>query len=71
MVHDCIDRTLEIVQMKAEEKGLELVSWVSSAVPNVAVGDPGRLRQILLNLLGNAIKVFCSASPLRHLLHAI
>ena len=56
-LHDCIDGTLEIVQMKAEAKGLELVSFVSSDVPRITVGDPGRLRQILLNLLSNAIKV--------------
>ena len=57
VVHDCIDRTLEIVQMRAEAKGLGLVCWVSSAVPRVTMGDGGRLQQILLNLLSNAIKV--------------
>eukprot|EP00906_Rhabdomonas_costata_P011879 RCo016899 len=56
VLHDCVDGTLEIVQMKAEAKGLELVPWVSSTAPRIMLGDPGRLRQVLLNLLSNAIK---------------
>src|SRR5262249_27150054 len=41
---------------RAEQKELEVVAHVLPDVPNVAVGDPGRLRQVLVNLLGNAIK---------------
>jgi signal transduction histidine kinase len=44
------------VALRAHQKGLELVVHVDTAVPHTLRGDPGRLRQILLNLLGNAIK---------------
>jgi PAS domain S-box-containing protein len=44
------------VAMRADEKGLELVCHVTADVPDVLVGDPTRLRQIVLNLVGNAVK---------------
>ncbi|WP_230968972.1 response regulator [Nitrogeniibacter aestuarii] len=51
-----VSDTLKTMALRAHEKGLELVYEVASDVPAVLSGDPGRLRQILLNLIGNAIK---------------
>ena len=45
-----------MVATRANEKGLALVCEIASSAPNDLVGDPTRLRQVLLNLLGNAIK---------------
>jgi two-component system, sensor histidine kinase and response regulator len=53
---DAIADTANTVSLRAHQKGLELVVDVDPAVPHTLRGDPGRLRQILVNLLGNAIK---------------
>ena len=53
---DAIGDTANAVALKAHQKGLELIVDVDAAVPHTLRGDPGRLRQILVNLLGNAIK---------------
>ncbi|MDM8525849.1 transporter substrate-binding domain-containing protein [Desulfococcaceae bacterium HSG8] len=51
-----MDSTLEILRVKAGEKGLTLSSDISPDIPRYFIGDSERLRQILINLLGNAIK---------------
>ena len=46
----------EILRFKAEEKGLALVVEVAGAVPETLIGDPVRLNQVVMNLVGNAVK---------------
>jgi signal transduction histidine kinase len=53
---DCIEGVLKTMTFQAKEKGLELVCDIGTEVPHAVRGDPGRLRQVLLNLVGNAIK---------------
>jgi CheY-like chemotaxis protein len=48
--------TLKALALRAHQKGLELASHVHPEVPDALIGDPGRLRQIVVNLAGNAIK---------------
>jgi two-component system, sensor histidine kinase and response regulator len=51
-----VGTTLKTLALRAHQKGLELASEVDADVPDALVGDPGRLRQIIVNLVGNAIK---------------
>jgi two-component system sensor histidine kinase/response regulator len=55
-LRDSMGDILQTLAQRAEEKGLELAYEVHSDVPDAVVGDPGRLRQIIVNLVGNAIK---------------
>lgn len=55
-VRKCVGDALQVFSWKAEAKGLRLDSEIDPRVPELVAGDAGRVRQILLNLLGNAMK---------------
>jgi two-component system, sensor histidine kinase and response regulator len=55
-LRDCVEEALKIFATAADEKGLELLCDIAPDVPEQVTGDPGRLRQIVLNLVSNAIK---------------
>jgi signal transduction histidine kinase/DNA-binding response OmpR family regulator len=56
IVRDAVGDMADALALRAHQKGLELIVDVEATVPTTVRGDPGRLRQILVNLIGNAIK---------------
>jgi signal transduction histidine kinase/CheY-like chemotaxis protein len=55
-IHDCVNDAVRLFEVAAQGKGIELTAHMEPDVPGVAIGDPLRVRQVLVNLLGNAIK---------------
>jgi len=55
-LHTCIEEALDLLAPKAAEKRLDLAYFVDDAIPKILVSDVTRLRQILVNLIGNAVK---------------
>jgi len=56
ILRDCLADTLSSFSLHAARKGLELMFHVNADVPRAAIGDPDRMRQIMSNLVANAIK---------------
>jgi PAS domain S-box-containing protein len=52
----CIEETLDLFAVQVEQKGLELGYLLGQGIPHTIMGDPGRLRQIVTNLVSNAVK---------------
>jgi signal transduction histidine kinase/BarA-like signal transduction histidine kinase len=69
-LRETLGTTLKTLALRAHEKRLELVYWVASDVPDHVVGDAGRLRQILVNLVGNAIKFTVQGEVVIHVTRA-
>ena len=55
-LHTCIEEALDLLAPKAAEKNLDLAYVVDDSIPKILVGDSTRLRQILVNLVANAVK---------------
>jgi PAS domain S-box-containing protein len=55
-VRECVEGALDVVAVKAADKGLDLLCDVEAGVPPLVEGDGARLRQVLINLVGNGVK---------------
>ena len=55
-LRESLGETMKALSLRVQQKGLELIYEVQPDVPETLVGDPGRIRQLLINLVGNAVK---------------
>jgi len=55
-LRECVEGVMDLLAPRASEKGLDLIYEIADNVPGLVKGDPNRLRQVLVNLIGNAVK---------------
>ncbi|HEX2855063.1 MAG TPA: PAS domain S-box protein [Opitutaceae bacterium] len=55
-LRDCVETALDVLAVRASDKNIDLVYWIDEDVPAAISGDITRLRQVIVNLLGNAVK---------------
>ncbi|KAK2969319.1 hypothetical protein RJ640_030860 [Escallonia rubra] len=72
-----LDDVLSLFAGKSQEKGVELAVYISDKIPEMLIGDPGRFRQIITNLMGNSIKfterghIFVTVHLVEEVMHSI
>ncbi|MFM8470648.1 MAG: ATP-binding protein, partial [Limisphaerales bacterium] len=69
-LRECLEDALDLLAANAAQKGLDLVSRMDDDVPELVVGDVTRVRQILVNLIGNAVKFTHKGEVAVHVKHA-
>ncbi len=62
---EVVEEAVDMVSLQAHKKGIEVVQWTGPVVPGVVKGDPGRLRQIIVNLFNNAVKFTAEGGEIR------
>jgi len=55
-LRETIESSIDLLALRAQKNGIELISQISADVPDIVVGDPSRLKQVVINLVGNAVK---------------
>ena len=55
-LRDMMSKTMKLLALRKKDKGIEMILDIDEEIPKIIVGDPGRLRQIMINIVGNAIK---------------
>ena len=69
-LYELTERACDMIAIRAHKKGLEVSNWIMPDIPPCLIGDPVRLRQIMINLLGNAVKFTASGEVVLQVSHA-